>query len=207
MHAGAFTIAETLAIAGQVLSALTFAHARGITHRDLKPSNLMLTPEGLVKVLDFGISKSNAEPDLTFPGTTLGSIHYMSPEQVTGVGIDARSDIYSLGAVLFEMLTGQRVFDGKSSFAVMQDHLYRPPSNPSALNPHVAPALSAAILKARRRSRQIASLRRKNFTWRSKRLLARPRLTAPKLAGLGSSGSRSVGHDCSARNRLSKRSV
>ena len=84
----------------QVLSALSYAHSRGVTHRDIKPANLMITTHGLVKLMDFGIAKSTNEMQLTRPGSTMGSVYYMSPEQVRGGAIDARSDIYSFGVTL-----------------------------------------------------------------------------------------------------------
>jgi serine/threonine-protein kinase len=91
---------EVLDYITQVLSALSYAHSRGVIHRDIKPGNMMVTPHGVLKLMDFGIAKSAADPHQTRPGTTMGSLYYMSPEQVRGTTVDARSDIYSVGISL-----------------------------------------------------------------------------------------------------------
>src|SRR6185312_6116090 len=96
----------------QVLLALAYAHARGVIHRDIKPSNIMITFEGEAKLLDFGMAFQSAEMSHTRPGYVLGSLHYMSPEQVRGERVDVRSDLYSTGVTLYEILTGRRPFDG-----------------------------------------------------------------------------------------------
>ena len=97
----------------QVLSALSYAHSRGVIHRDMKPANIMVTSHGLVKLMDFGIAKSADEKNLTRPGTTMGSVYYISPEQVRGGTVDARSDIYSFGVTMYEMLTGEAFSSAK----------------------------------------------------------------------------------------------
>ncbi len=134
----------------QVLSALSYAHARGVVHRDIKPPNMMLTPSGVVKLMDFGIAKVKVDHRLTQTGKTVGSLFYMSPEQIRGGEIDARSDLYSLGISLYEMVTGRKPFEGDSDYSIMAAHLQqmpRPPvhfdsSMPSALNDIIMISLS-----------------------------------------------------------------
>ena len=100
----------------QVLAALSYAHGRGVVHRDIKPANIMVTSHGVVKLMDFGIAKSRVEQDLTRPGTTMGSMYYMSPEQVRGGTVDARSDIYSVGVMMYELFAGRRPFVADSAY-------------------------------------------------------------------------------------------
>jgi len=108
-------VSDAINYSTQVLAALTYAHSKGVTHRDIKPANIMITSHGLVKLMDFGIAKSNNDQQLTRPGTTVGSLYYMSPEQVRGDTVDARSDVYSFGVTLYQMLTGRRPFQGESA--------------------------------------------------------------------------------------------
>ena len=103
----------------QVLAALSYAHSRGVIHRDIKPANIMVTSQGVVKLMDFGIAKSRTEQDLTRPGTTMGSLYYMSPEQVRGGTVDARSDIYSVGVMMYELLAGRRPFVADSAYEIL----------------------------------------------------------------------------------------
>jgi len=132
----------------QVLSALVYAHARGVIHRDIKPSNIMITHEGEAKLLDFGMAFQSAEMSHTRPGFVLGSLHYMSPEQVRGERVDARSDLYSTGVTLYEILTGRRPFDGKTEYEVMTGHLREEPKRPVELNPSIPDDVSQTILRA-----------------------------------------------------------
>jgi serine/threonine-protein kinase len=132
-----------------VLSALSYAHERGIVHRDIKPGNMMLTPGGVVKLMDFGIAKDTGGHQLTATGTTMGSLYYMSPEQIKGgPALDARADIYSVGISLYEMVTGKRPFDGDSQFAVMSAHLEKNPVPPINIDPTLPASLNDAILMA-----------------------------------------------------------
>jgi serine/threonine protein kinase len=115
--------AEAVDYADQVLSALSYAHKQNIIHRDIKPANMMLTPQGVVKLMDFGIARSATDGSLTSTGTTLGSLNYMPPEQVRGESADARSDIYSFGVSLYELLTAKLPFRGDSQYSLMTAHL------------------------------------------------------------------------------------
>src|SRR5579872_1087597 len=130
----------------QTLSALAYAHARGVTHRDIKPANMMLTPRGVIKLMDFGIAKIN-DHRLTQTGRTVGSLFYMSPEQIRGdSSVDARADIYSLGISLYEMATGRRPFEGDSDYSIMAAHLQQPPRPPVHVDPNLPQALNDIIL-------------------------------------------------------------
>jgi serine/threonine protein kinase len=131
----------------QVLSALEYAHQRGVVHRDIKPANMMLMPGGRIKLLDFGIAKAS-DNRLTVTGTTLGSLYYMSPEQIQGAVVDARSDLYSVGISLYELVTGKKPFDAESQFAIMSAHLARTPQAPVELNPKLPAAVNDTILYA-----------------------------------------------------------
>jgi hypothetical protein len=145
---GPIPVAEALDYFCQALSALDYAHSRGVIHRDIKPANLMVTPQGVVKLMDFGIAKPAGDRQLTRTGTTLGSLYYMSPEQVTGGPLDARSDIYSMGVALYEVLTGTRPFKGDSEFSIMAAHLEGQVVPPIQVNPLLGPVLNEIIMTA-----------------------------------------------------------
>jgi serine/threonine-protein kinase len=133
----------------QLLSALNYAHARGIVHRDIKPANIMISHTGLVKLLDFGIaSRGDVEMRLTATGAPIGTLYYMSPEQIRTLPIDGRSDIYSTGVVLYEALTGRRPIEGDNAYDCMQAHLNKKPVSPYAINQSIPPALSNAVMQA-----------------------------------------------------------
>ncbi len=138
--------AEVVAYSDQCLTALSYAHKQNIIHRDIKPANMMLTPDGVVKLMDFGIARSNKDGSLTSTGTTLGSLNYMPPEQVRGESADARSDIYSFGASLYEMLTGKLPFDTDSQYALMTAQLNTDPPPPITLRSDLPPALNQIIM-------------------------------------------------------------
>ena len=135
-------------LVAEVARALDAAHERGIVHRDVKPGNIMLTANGRVKVTDFGIARAWADARLTLPGTTLGSVHYFSPEQALGEPTTAASDIYSLGIVLFELLTGRRPWEGDSAASVAMARISAAPPSVSEIRPSVPPALEAIDRKA-----------------------------------------------------------
>src|SRR5687767_131335 len=135
-------------IGQQVFDALNAAHGGGIIHRDIKPTNVLLTRAGQVKVADFGIARAFSEAQLTMPGTTLGSVHYFSPEQARGELVTAASDVYSAGLVLFEMLTGRRAWTGDSAGAVAVARLAGDPPAPSSLQSGVPQILDIAVRRA-----------------------------------------------------------
>jgi serine/threonine-protein kinase len=145
---GPVRYADSLAYFDQVLAALSCAHALKIVHRDIKPANIMLTPQGVVKLMDFGIARSGNDLGLTMTGTTLGSVAYMSPEQVRCEPIDGRSDLYSVGVSLYETITGQRPYVSDNNFEIMQAHLQVPPTAPIELKPDIPVPLSELILMA-----------------------------------------------------------
>src|SRR5271165_2860880 len=145
---GPLPVNEAVKYIGQVLSAVSYAHQRHVIHRDIKPANMMLTTQGVIKLMDFGIARSGDERGLTMTGTTLGSIGYMSPEQVKGDPTDGRSDLYSVGIVLYEFVTGRRPFVANSEYSIMAAHLNQTPKPPLELNPGLPAALNEIILMA-----------------------------------------------------------
>ena len=140
---------QALDIMAQVLGALSYAHARGIVHRDISPANIFLTAGGIVKIIDFGLAKAATDLRLTREGSPIGAAHYMSPEQIRGAqDIDVRTDVYSAGVVLYELLVGKRPFDGDSAFTIMKAHTEEPPPSPTAANPQIPSELSAIVIRA-----------------------------------------------------------
>ncbi|MER5573540.1 serine/threonine-protein kinase [Streptomyces massasporeus] len=153
---GPFTVERALEVGRGIAEALAHSHAQGLVHRDIKPSNVMLTSEDGVKVLDFGISKVVAETTtrLTATGMTVGTPAYLSPEQLTGGGVDGRSDQYSTGCLLYELLTGRPPFSGDSPFAVMHQHISKEPVAPSELRPLIPAAVDEVVLRALSKDRE-----------------------------------------------------
>ncbi|HEY1987367.1 MAG TPA: serine/threonine-protein kinase [Terracidiphilus sp.] len=139
---------QVLDYSTQVLAALSYAHSKGVTHRDIKPANIMITSHGVAKLMDFGIAKSTNDMALTRPGTTMGSVYYMAPEQVRGGTVDARTDIYSFGVTLYEMLTGRKPFQADSSYSVLNAQLNQPPTPLLEVNPAISAQLNAVVLRA-----------------------------------------------------------
>ena len=140
--------ADSIHYIDQVLSALSYAHHLNIVHRDIKPGNMMLMSDGVVKLMDFGIARSGGDRSLTGTGTTLGSLNYMPPEQVKGEPADARSDIYSLGVSMYEMVTGLLPFDSGSNYSIMAAHLEQAPKPPIVHQPGLPETLNQIILMA-----------------------------------------------------------
>jgi serine/threonine-protein kinase len=141
---------RAMEVMADVCAALDFSHRHGIVHRDVKPANVMITKTGAVKVMDFGIARALADGQaaVTQTAAVIGTAQYLSPEQARGEAVDARSDVYAAGCVLFELLTGEPPFTGDSPVAVAYQHVREDPKPPSSLNPRVPPQLDAIVLKA-----------------------------------------------------------
>jgi eukaryotic-like serine/threonine-protein kinase len=145
---GALPPRQAARIAAEVARALAAAHARGFVHRDVKPGNVLVGRDGRVKVADFGIARAVAEAQMTLPGTTLGSVHYFSPEQARGEPATTSSDVYALGIVLFELLTGRRPWEGDSAASIAMARLSGPVPSPAGVRSGVPPALDAVVQRA-----------------------------------------------------------
>ena len=148
---GAAAPRTAVAIVVQVAEALDFAHSKGVIHRDLKPSNVMLLPDGTAKVMDFGIARALRFEGMTATDAFLGTPDYVAPETIDGRGTEPRSDLYAVGLILFELLTGQRPFSGESSFAILKKHSSQEPPTPSRLQKAVPSELSAIVLRLLRK--------------------------------------------------------
>ena len=145
---GTLGVRESIHYTQQVLEALAYAHERGVVHRDIKPANIMRTAQGNIKLMDFGIARMQQDRKLTQTGSTVGSLYYMSPEQIRGSQPDPRSDLYSLGVTLYEMVTGRRPFEGQSDYTIMAAHLQQPPVAPIDVVPGVPQEVNDIILMA-----------------------------------------------------------
>ncbi len=146
-RAGQITPAKAVTLAQQVAEGLAEAHRLGVVHRDLKPQNIMIDKQGNSRIMDFGIARIQEGDGLTGTGAIIGTPEYMSPEQAELKEVDQRTDIYALGVVLFEMVTGKVPFEGQTPLSIALKHRSVPPQNPRELNPHIPPALAEVILK------------------------------------------------------------
>lgn len=143
------SVDQAMRIAEQICLALEYAHRHGVIHRDIKPQNILLSEdEEVVKVTDFGIAKSTLDPETTTDRLALGTVKYISPEQARGIEVVPQSDLYSLGVVLYEMLTGQQPFDGETPVSIARQHADAHPRPPRQLNPYIPPPAEAIILRA-----------------------------------------------------------
>jgi len=138
---------EAIGVMAQVFEAMAFAHERGIVHRDLKPENIIITPDGRAKVMDFGLARSEGRSRLTQTGLVVGTATYMAPEQALQGRAEPRSDLYALGCVFYELVTGQPPFQGEDAIAVITQHINLPPRTPRHAAPDLSPAIEAIILK------------------------------------------------------------
>jgi len=149
MLASGLALRDSVNYIRQALAALAYAHSHGVIHRDIKPSNIMINSAGQVKLLDFGLAlMSTPDPRLTTSGSLLGSVHYISPEQIRGETMDARSDLYAVGVTLFEVITGRLPIQGHSFSEIINGHLQVTPPLPSVLNACVPASLAAITSKA-----------------------------------------------------------
>src|SRR6201994_2835182 len=141
------TVEQGVAVIRQVLQAAGYAHRQGIVHRDLKPQNVIVDPEGKAVVTDFGIARAGVS-EITQTGSVMGTPHYLSPEQAQGHDVTSVSDLYSIGVILYEALTGRVPFEGESAVAVAMKQVSQMPQRPSSINPRVSPALDAVVMRA-----------------------------------------------------------
>jgi serine/threonine protein kinase len=148
LSGGPIAVTDAMNYIDQVLNALSYAHQQNVIHRDIKPGNMMLTPQGVVKVMDFGIARSDTDLTLTLAGTSLGTVNYMSPEQVKGEPTDPRSDLYSVGICLYEMVTGKKPFMAGSDYSIMTAHVNEAARPPIELQPELPATLNQIILMA-----------------------------------------------------------
>jgi serine/threonine protein kinase/Tfp pilus assembly protein PilF len=151
---GQLTIGKSISIAKQICEGLSEAHRLGVVHRDLKSSNIMIDKEGNVRIMDFGIARSLETKGITGSGVMIGTPEYMSPEQVEGKDVDQRSDIYSLGVILYEMVTGRVPFEGETALSIAMKHKSEEPLDPRILNDQISEGLSKVILRCMKKDKE-----------------------------------------------------
>jgi serine/threonine protein kinase len=150
-----YSLEQSLRMVGDLLSALEYAHRQSVVHRDVKPANLLIENDGRVKLTDFGVARIQDSSEATrTQGSMVGTLKYMSPEQVQGQPIDARADLFAVGIVLYQLLTGRRPFDGDTDFAIIQKIVGHTPDRPSLFNPLLPPAIDAVVLRALAKKRE-----------------------------------------------------
>ncbi|MGH2449453.1 MAG: protein kinase domain-containing protein [Chloroflexota bacterium] len=145
---GPFPVEQAFALGQQIAGALDFAHHRGLVHRDVKPQNILVTPQNVAKVTDFGIARSAGASQMTRTGMVIGTVHYLSPEQAQGKSAEPPSDIYSLGVILYEMLTGHLPFEAENAVGVAMQHVHSEPPSPWEFNPTLPAAAVATVMRA-----------------------------------------------------------
>jgi len=144
-----YSLEQALKMVRDLLSALDYAHKQGIVHRDVKPANLLLEPSGRIKLTDFGVARIQDSGEVTrSQGSMVGTLKYMAPEQVQGLKVDARADLFSAGVVLYQLLTDRRPFDGDNEFNIIQQIIRETPPPPSSINPKLPPAIDAVVARA-----------------------------------------------------------
>ncbi|MEV8377405.1 Stk1 family PASTA domain-containing Ser/Thr kinase [Kribbella sp. NPDC056861] len=175
---------RALEMTSGVLEALDYSHRAGIVHRDIKPGNVMLTPKGQVKVMDFGIARAIADTtsDMTQTAAVIGTAQYLSPEQARGETVDARSDLYSTGCLLYELLVGRPPFVGESPVSVAYQHVREEPVPPSSFDPDIPPEVDAVVLKALTKNREHRYQSANEMRQDIHRVLAGQQVTAPMAA-------------------------
>jgi eukaryotic-like serine/threonine-protein kinase len=149
---GGIEAARAVSLTRQALGALRYAHNRGVVHRDIKPSNIVLAPDDRIKLTDFGVASRSGDPRLTGVGVAIGSLLYMSPEQMKAETVDARFDLCSVGVTLYEMVTGRHPVEGNSFYAILRAHLEERPGPAFELTPEISAELSHTIQKALEKS-------------------------------------------------------